>query len=307
MPRQRPFDCAGSPGKGSCVPINLIPSLEPLDEGQPPPSAAWRTAEMRVPVFALPEWDCNDGLDQIEAYRFTIAFRPLQEAVYLGEDTLETCGDDGTDDFCIKAVAPSPSVKQGRRFPAYSELDQVEIQLATTTDGRPCDVTFQGDCGGQWASSDCRRSEELFAPQTTCSYRPIGGASPVGRIQEPDGEDLESARAFGSLEYSVPDLLENGHGRGVCQSCDIDPGMPPRGIYSRSLVEEESYVPAEVIPSCRPGDFNCDGDVNGIDLGLFLVKIQQKGCDDCPEDLNQDGMIDTADLGLLLGFWGSCA
>ena len=61
-----------------------------------------------------------------------------------------------------------------------------------------------------------------------------------------------------------------------------------------------------MIQPCRPGDFNCDGDVDGIDLGNFLVEIQQGACDGCPEDLNQDGRVDTADLGLLLGFWGDC-
>ena len=271
MPRQLPFDCDGSPStpfycdgsqiKGSCAQIELIASLEPTDEDQPPPSAAWRTVEMRVPVFALPQWDCTDGLDQIEAYRFTIAFRPPQEAVYLGEDTLENCGDDGSDDFCVKAVTSENYVKLGLRIPAYSELDQVELHLAVPSEVLPCDVIHEGDCGGQWSLSECRQSEDLNEAQIMCSYPPSGGALPVGWVQEPDGQDLESVRSYTSLEYSAPDLLQNGHGRGVCKACDIDPNNPVRGIYSRSLVEGDSYVPAEVIQPCRPGDFNCDGDV----------------------------------------------
>ena len=48
-----------------------------------------------------------------------------------------------------------------------------------------------------------------------------------------------------------------------------------------------------------PGDFNGDGEVDGQDLGLFLVGWGSPG----PTDLNEDGTTDGIDLGLLLVFW----
>lgn len=48
-----------------------------------------------------------------------------------------------------------------------------------------------------------------------------------------------------------------------------------------------------------PGDLNCDGVVDGADLGLLLGAWGSPG----PGDLNEDGIVDGADLGLLLGAW----
>lgn len=47
-------------------------------------------------------------------------------------------------------------------------------------------------------------------------------------------------------------------------------------------------------------DLNCDGVVDGADLGLMLGAW---GTDDAAADLNDDGVVDGADLGLLLGSW----
>jgi hypothetical protein len=56
------------------------------------------------------------------------------------------------------------------------------------------------------------------------------------------------------------------------------------------------------------GDLNLDGQVNGTDLGLFLV-YAGSDCEpgaSCPGDLNNDGEISGADLGIMLGNWGLC-
>jgi parallel beta-helix repeat protein len=52
------------------------------------------------------------------------------------------------------------------------------------------------------------------------------------------------------------------------------------------------------------GDFNADGQVNGGDLGVFLV--EWGACTDCAADFNDDGFVDGIDLGLFLVAWGPC-
>lgn len=55
-------------------------------------------------------------------------------------------------------------------------------------------------------------------------------------------------------------------------------------------------------PACEPADLNCDGVVNGADLGLLLSAWGD--CGNCDADLNNDGTVNGADLGLLLSAWG---
>lgn len=61
-------------------------------------------------------------------------------------------------------------------------------------------------------------------------------------------------------------------------------------------------VPNE--PECCPGDFNCDGQVDGADFGSILATWG--ACADCPEDLNGDGDVGGADVGAFLALWGPC-
>jgi hypothetical protein len=59
-----------------------------------------------------------------------------------------------------------------------------------------------------------------------------------------------------------------------------------------------------------PADLNCDGIVNGLDLGILLINWSippgSPGCGGvlpCPSDLNGDGQANGLDLGILLGNW----
>ena len=56
--------------------------------------------------------------------------------------------------------------------------------------------------------------------------------------------------------------------------------------------------------SCT-GDLNLDGQMNGEDLGLFLV--EWGACVGCAADFNADGFVNGEDLGVLLVAWGSCS
>ena len=54
------------------------------------------------------------------------------------------------------------------------------------------------------------------------------------------------------------------------------------------------------------GDLNQDGEVGGIDLGLYLAVAGTECENYCPEDFNGDGEISGGDLGILLSNWGFC-
>lgn len=63
-----------------------------------------------------------------------------------------------------------------------------------------------------------------------------------------------------------------------------------------------TFTPGEflgILTFCMPADLNCDGVVNGGDLGLLLSQWDGPGTG----DLNHDGIVDGADVGLLLAAW----
>ena len=67
-------------------------------------------------------------------------------------------------------------------------------------------------------------------------------------------------------------------------------------------------VPDECEDVCL-GDFDSNGQVNGSDVGLFLVQWgNSSDCSGeiCSADLNGDGRVNGVDLGILLTLWGSC-
>lgn len=60
---------------------------------------------------------------------------------------------------------------------------------------------------------------------------------------------------------------------------------------------------SSLVRSC-PADFDCDGIIDGSDLGSLLSIWGS--CQGCAADLNGDGAVDGADLGELLATWGDC-
>jgi hypothetical protein len=60
-------------------------------------------------------------------------------------------------------------------------------------------------------------------------------------------------------------------------------------------------------PTCERADLNCDGIINGADLGVMLLHwgpCPGSGAGSCQGDINSDGIIDGSDLGGLLVHWG---
>jgi hypothetical protein len=59
-------------------------------------------------------------------------------------------------------------------------------------------------------------------------------------------------------------------------------------------------------PVCVRSDLNCDGTIDGADLGLLLLNWGdcEPSAARCIGDINLDGAVNGADLGLLLLNWG---
>ncbi len=70
-------------------------------------------------------------------------------------------------------------------------------------------------------------------------------------------------------------------------------------------LQADRRVRIEILPpeSCA-ADLNCDGVVNGADLGVLLGAW---GAQSGAADINASGVVDGADLGMLLSVWGPCA
>lgn len=58
-------------------------------------------------------------------------------------------------------------------------------------------------------------------------------------------------------------------------------------------------------PMCERSDLNCNGTVDGADLGLLLLNWGP--CDAaaprCVGDIDSNGLVDGSDLAILLGYW----
>ncbi len=80
-----------------------------------------------------------------------------------------------------------------------------------------------------------------------------------------------------------------------------DPAAPDVGVGSPPLVDMGCYE-RHPAPPCRPADLNCDGMVDGDDLGTLLG--QWGACAGCAADFDGSGLVDGDDLGSLLGEWG---
>jgi hypothetical protein len=76
------------------------------------------------------------------------------------------------------------------------------------------------------------------------------------------------------------------------------------GVFKTGAsVTVRGKVPA---PVCRSGDLNCDGVIDGSDLGGLLANWGPcpGGTPGCPGDLDNDGNIGGSDLGAQLANWG---
>lgn len=80
-----------------------------------------------------------------------------------------------------------------------------------------------------------------------------------------------------------------------------DPAVIDGGEGLAPIIDRGAYESQPDEPECDPADLDCDGLVNGNDLGTLLG--QWGACPGCPADINGDGVVDGDDLGELLGAW----
>ena len=90
------------------------------------------------------------------------------------------------------------------------------------------------------------------------------------------------------------------------RSLDATIGQVVAGNMSGGVFEVKSGYLAPDGPMCVRSDLNCDGTVDGADLGLLLLNWGDCGTSlaRCTGDINADATVDGADLGLLLLNWG---
>jgi hypothetical protein len=307
LPRQVPRT---SSGEDCEVAVVVVESF--VKDKFDPPSADWRTVEMRVDVRQLPDWNTDENLDQIMNYRFTIAFRLPEEAVVLKDkDDMSGCNSPVTPN--CSWTSGDGGLDQSFRLPSYVELDQVELRLATLdpSDASPCDLLGEpcdsSSTSGQWcrASTAGVDSAPLFAFEVSGAPLAVefDGSNNVSceneiassRNDEAIVYDYQESEVFSECDVFGTDLTVN-----ACAYCGGTSGsLAP--IYRP--IREESFEPATDPVLCA-GDFNGDGVVNGADFGAMLSAWG--ACSGCQEDLNGDGEVTGADVGLLLTMWGAC-
>jgi len=133
----------------------------------------------------------------------------------------------------------------------------------------------------------------------------LAGGDPVNRIARWDGVAWSPVGEGVSGCSRGPGCLPAVHALAVFN------GVPGRGSV---LMVGGDFVDSPANDShlagwaectgivCAPADLNCDGQVNGADLGTLLG--QWGACPGCSADFNSDGVVDGNDLGTLLGSWG---
>ncbi|MFO0872366.1 MAG: hypothetical protein U0575_00155 [Phycisphaerales bacterium] len=126
-------------------------------------------------------------------------------------------------------------------------------------------------------------------------------------------DDWNSSVAPGDVTWSTATYAENANANalrwGTLYNFRFDAASPPMtatiaiGLFkpgAGDAPDTVSFVGRAPSPVCAsPADLDCNGVVDGADLGLMLGAW---GTDIA--DLNGDGTTDGADLGVLLGAWG---
>jgi hypothetical protein len=85
---------------------------------------------------------------------------------------------------------------------------------------------------------------------------------------------------------------------------DLDKTEPTPDLSRRQRIQNVVLDMGAFERRCL-GDLDFDGDVDSVDLALFIGQWGQT-CWSCAADMNDDGFVDASDLPFLLGGWGSC-
>ncbi|MEE2971904.1 MAG: hypothetical protein VX672_02165 [Planctomycetota bacterium] len=278
-----------------CLPEYCEPEAKRFRDG-------YRTEELVIALDALPGWREDDGVDQIEEYRFTVAFKLDQEGSRsLRADTLENCPEG--DECDLQVAHPSDWKTPIWGVPGYGEIDQVVLLAACRDeDEDPC--RFDAGAGDR---GDCRATQ-WPDPQFAFGNWETTGILPLAWCGDPEtwqpgvaSEPVEWRREFANR----PDLDE-GHIVNACLACDETENQ--KAVVER-LVRNERAPLARPITGVCLADLDGNGVVNGADLGLLFASWSGTSGpgESPPGDLDGDGVVSGNDLGLLLGAWGPCS
>ena len=130
-----------------------------------------------------------------------------------------------------------------------------------------------------------------------------------------DGTDWTISNSGGQLTWQCTQTFAqnpnaNALRFGTLYNCAFDANSPgvtgntALGVFKTGAsVAVRGLVPAT---PCRSGDLDCNGIINGADLGSLLANWGPcpGGTPGCPGDLNNSGIVDGADLGTMLSNWG---
>jgi thermitase len=168
------------------------------------------------------------------------------------------------------------------------------------------------------AATDNRDQRWLFSsagPQVDLAAPGVNIESLLNTVQYDfdSGTSMASAYVSGvaALMLSINPDLTGEQVRAILRATADDveaPGFDNQTGHGRL----NAFVALQVTLATLPltGDFNADGFVNGLDLGILLANWSippgSPGCSGtipCAPDLNADGVVNGLDLGILLGNW----
>lgn len=148
-------------------------------------------------------------------------------------------------------------------------------EMSVSAPGVDVYSTYGGWLGGDY---EYQSGTSMASPHVAGAAALVWSANP----------DLTNDEVWSILEESADDLGSTG--------------WDPQFGHGRINAYEALLLATE--PGCETGDLNCDGVVNGADLGMLLSAWGPcANPDDCEEDLDGDGVVNGADLGVLLSNW----
>ena len=179
---------------------------------------------------------------------------------------------------------------------AYTSSGTATVAVNTT--GFTATTAGLAPAGTAWINIQVQTSQLTNFLQYQADFTSAAGSEGLITVYV-DGEEV------GSLDERYADAGVNY--RVAMVTADLLPGTHTIGFRLDRFGTTESAAVVSNIALGRgafvkPGDFNVDDQVNGVDLAMLLTNWGP--CKDCKEDINQDQQVDGADLAFLFSNWG---
>ena len=152
-------------------------------------------------------------------------------------------------------------------------------------------AVYDQQLDGGWNLSDLLRPSGLRAGDE------LGHAIDLrGNLAFAGAPDADDDGILSGVVYAIEAELEDCNGNMIDDAIDIFLGTEA-DLNNNGIPDVCENV------GCQ-ADFNGDGIVNGLDLGILLETWSIGSCDICEADLNNDGKVNGIDLGLFFAAWG---